>query len=408
MPLTDIAIRKAQPSEKPMKLADAGGLYLLLKPNGSRLWRFDYRFEGKRKTIGMGSYPEVSLKDARWRRDDARRLLAQGIDPSAERQQAKKAIVAKTENTFEAVALRWWAEHAPTWSTGYATRVKSRLEADLFPAIGTIDVNVLTAADLRSMTETIRARGVMETARRALQDVGQVLIYADLPDISVSQRKKLPAYKVRHMPAITEAKEAAALLRAIDAYLGGIVVRSALRLAPLVFVRPGELRSAKWSDINLDAAEWRYHVSKTSTDHIVPLSRQAVAILKEIAPVTGKRTYVFPSPRGDRPMSENALRVALISMGFGETQSARGFRAMARTIIDEELHYPPHIIEQQLAHVVKDPMGRAYNRTAHLAERKKMMQSWADYLDWLKNGLQRCHSPSPRSAAGKTEPLCSS
>jgi integrase len=385
MPLTDIAIRKARPSDKPMKLADANGLYLLLKPSGGRLWRFDYRFEGKRKTISMGAYPDVSLKDARWRRDDARKLLSQGIDPSAERKQAKKAKVTETENTFEAVARRWWAEHEPTWSPNYAARVKARLEADLFPAIGAIDVHDLAVADLRSMTETIRSRGVMETARRALQDVGQVLIYADLPDISVSQRRKLPAYKVQHMPAITEAKEAAALLRAIDAYRGGIVVRSALRLAPLVFVRPGELRTAKWSDIDLRAAEWRYHVTKTSTDHIVPLSRQAIAILKEIAPVTDTRTYVFPSPRGDRPMSENALRTALISMGFGETQSAHGFRAMARTIIDEELHYPPHVIEQQLAHVVKDPMGRAYNRTAHLSERRRMMQAWADYLDALKN-----------------------
>jgi integrase len=399
MPLTDIAIRKAQPSDKPVKLADSAGLYLLLKVNGARAWRFDYRFEGKRKTIGMGAYPEVTLKEARSRRDYARKLLSQGTDPSSERKQVKQAKVAEIENTFEAVARRWWAEHAPTWSPAYASRVKARLEADLFPAIGAIDIHDLAAPDLRTMTETIRARGVMETARRALQDVGQVLIYADLPDISVSQRKKLPAYKVRHMAAITDIKQAGALLRSIDAYRGGIVVRCALRLAPLIFVRPGELRAARWADIDLAAAEWRYHVTKTDTDHIVPLSRQALAILRELQPVTGSGDFVFPSPRGARPMSENALRAALVSMGYGESQSAHGFRAMARTIIDEELHFAPHIIEQQLAHVVRDPMGRAYNRTAHLSERKKMMQAWADYLDQLKRPAE-----AGRRSKGPTHP----
>jgi integrase len=386
MLLTDTAIRRAKPSDKAVKMTDGLGLYLLLNPNGSRWWRFDYRFSGKRKTLSMGVYPDVSLKDARERRDEARKKIARGIDPSAERKADKQAEISAVENTFEAVARRWWAEHAPTWTPAYANRILARLDADVFPAIGAIGIEDVAPADLRAMADKIRARGVTETVRRALQDVGQVLMYVDLPDISISQRKKLPAYKVQHMAAITDVREAGVLLCAIDAYSGGIVVRSALRLAPLVFVRPGELRAAKWKDFDLERCEWRYRVSKTQTDHIVPLSRQALAILTEIRLVTGDRVHVFPSPRGDRPMSENALRMALIALGFGESQSAHGFRAMARTILDEELKYPSHIIEQQLAHAVKDPMGRAYNRTTHLPERRKMMQAWADYLDQLKKG----------------------
>jgi integrase len=384
MLLTDTAIRRAKPSDKAVKMTDGLGLYLLLNPNGSRWWRFDYRFSGKRKTLSMGVYPNVSLKDARERRDEARKKIAHGIDPSAERKADKQAEIATVENTFEAVARRWWAEHAPTWTPAYASRILARLEADVFPAIGAICIEDVAPADLRAMVDKIRARGVTETVRRALQDVGQVMMYVDLPDISISQRKKLPAYKVQHMAAITDVREAGVLLCAIDAYSGGVVVRSALRLAPLVFVRPGELRAAKWKDFDLERCEWRYRVSKTQTDHIVPLSRQALVILTEIRLVTGDHVHVFPSPRGDRPMSENALRMALIALGFGESQSAHGFRAMARTILDEELKYPFHIIEQQLAHAVRDPMGRAYNRTTHLPERREMMQAWGDYLDLLK------------------------
>lgn len=388
MPLTDLQAKKATPKEKPYRLADAGGMYLEVQPNGRKYWRLKYRIDGKEKRLALGVYPEVSLSEARATREAARKQIAKGIDPSAQRQAAKQSAKAAIENTFEAVARRWFGDHQPTWGAAYSKRVLARLEADVFPKIGALDITALKTSHLKDMAETIRARGVTETVRRALQDVGQVLIYADLPDISLSQRKKLPSHKAKHMAAITDPKETGALLRAIDAYQGGIVVRNALRLAPLVFVRPGELRTALWAEINLDAAEWRYRVTKTDTDHIVPLSTQAVAILRELVPVTGRCAYVFPSPRGERPMSENAMRVALIALGFGETQTAHGFRATARTLLDEVLLFPPHIIEQQLAHAVKDPLGRAYNRTAHLAQRKEMMQAWADYLDKLKAGAK--------------------
>ncbi|MEN9490112.1 MAG: hypothetical protein RJA63_561 [Pseudomonadota bacterium] len=384
MPLTDLQAKKAAPKDKPYRLADSAGMYLEVQPNGRKYWRLKYRIAGKEKRLALGVYPEVPLSQARGARDEARRLIAKGIDPSAERQAAKKAALASIENTFEAVARRWFAEHEPTWSKAYSSRIMARLEADVFPNIGAIDISALAPAQLKRMTEKIRARGVTETARRALQDVGQVLTYADLPDVTVSQRKKLPAHKVKHMAAVTEPMDAAILLRAIDGYQGGIVVRCALRLAPLVFVRPGELRAAKWADMDMRAAEWRYRVSKTDTDHIVPLAPQALAILRELEPITGHSEYVFPSPRGGRPISENALRVALIALGFGETQTAHGFRAMARTILDEKLKYELHIIEQQLAHAVRDPLGRAYNRTAHLPQRRKMMRAWAKYLDKLK------------------------
>lgn len=262
MPLSNVAVRNAKPKDKPYKLADEKGMYLEISPAGGKWWRLKYRIDGKEKRISLGVYPDVSLAEARGFRDEARKLLSKGIDPSAQKRSDKDQRQEKARNTFEAVARNWWAEHAPTWSESYARRILSRLEADVFPAIGALNIAELQPAHLRSMSETIRARGVTETARRALQDVGQVLIHADLPDISVSQRAKLPAYKVKHMAAVTDAKDVALLLRAIETYSGGIVVRSALRLAALVFVRPGELRAAQWADITLETSEWRYHVSK--------------------------------------------------------------------------------------------------------------------------------------------------
>jgi integrase len=280
----------------------------------------------------------------------------------------------------------------------HADRIIRRLERDIFPWLGRKPTTDINAPQLLEAVRRIEARGAVETAHRALQDCGQVFRYAIATgraerDPSGDLRGALTPVRGKHFAAVTEPADAAKVLRALDGYEGTLPVRCALRLAPLVFVRPGELRHAQWADMDLDAAEWRYAVTKTDTQHIVPLARQAVEILRELQPLTGRGRYVFPSarsPRGDRPMSDNAILMAMRSMGIGkEEMSGHGFRAMARTILDEVLGFRPDFIEHQLAHSVRDPNGRAYNRTAHLPERRKMMQDWADYLDELKIGDTR-------------------
>ena len=395
MPLTDTAIKKAKPAVKQRKLFDERGLYLLISPKGGKWWRFKYLFDGKEKLLSLGTYPDVSLKDARERRDEARKQVAAGIDPSEHRKAKKSERVTKRANSFEVVAREWFAKQSPNWAPNHGNRIIRRLERDIFPWLSGSPVADITATQLLEVIRRIEHRGALETGHRALANCGQVFRYAVATgraerDPTVDLKGALPPVKGTHFAAVTDPIKVGGVLRAIDAYEGTLIVRCALRLAPLVFVRPGELRHAEWSDMDLDAAEWRYTVSKTDTQHIVPLSRQAVDILREIQPLTGEGRYVFPSarnPRGDRPMSDNAILSAMRRMGVEKDEmSGHGFRAMARTILDEVLGFRPDYIEHQLAHAVRDPNGRAYNRTAHLPERRQMMQEWADYLDKLKAG----------------------
>ena len=395
MPLTDTAIRKARPDKKARKMFDGGGLYLEVAPSGGKWWRLKYRFAGKEKRLSLGVYPDVSLKEARERREQARKLLANEIDPSEHRKSSKASLTESAANTFEVIAREWYAKKAPGWAENHANRILRRLERDIFPWIGGKAIVEITAPKLLEVIHLIEQRGAVETAHRALSNCGQIFRYAIATgraerDPSGDLRGALTPAKGKHFAAIIEPSKVAEVLRALDTYNGTLPVRCALRLAPLVFVRPGELRHAEWADIDLDAMEWRYIVSKTNIQHIVPLSRQAVQILRELYPLTGRGKYVFPSartPKGNKPMSDNAILAAMRRMGIGKDEmSGHGFRAMARTILDEVLGFRPDYIEHQLAHAVRDPNGRAYNRTAFLPERHDMMQKWADYLDRLKVG----------------------
>lgn len=395
MPLTDTSIRNAKPGAKPAKLFDERGLFLIVTPAGGKWWRFRYKFDNKEKLLSLGVYPDVGLKDARQRRDEARKLLADGIDPGENRKAMKAVKQDRAANSFEVVAREWYAKHAPNWVEHHGDRIIRRLERDIFPWIGGRPIADVNAPELLAAVRRIESRGALETAHRALGNCGQVFRYAvatgrAMRDPSGDLRGALPPVKGEHFAAVTEPIQAAELLRILDGYQGTLTVACALRLAPLVFVRPGELRNAEWADINLDAAEWRYHVTKTDSDHIVPLAMQAVAILQELHALTGTGRFVFPGARSNgRPMSDNAILAAMRRMGISKDEmSGHGFRAMARTILDEVMGVRPDLIEHQLAHAVKDPNGRAYNRTAHLPERKRMMQQWADYLDKLKAGAE--------------------
>lgn len=393
MPITDTAIRNAKPKDKAYRLSDERGMYLEVSPSGGKWWRVKYRIGGKEKRLSLGVYPDVSLSQARQRREDARKLIADGVDPSENRKAQKAAKVERAANSFETVAREWYAKFSPGWVTGHGDKIIRRLERDIFPWVGATPVAEVKAPELLKALRRIEERGAIETSHRALQNCGQVMRYAIATgraerDISADLRGALPPVKGGHHSAITEPKELAPLLRAIQGYEGSFATRVALQLAPMLFVRPGELRSAEWAHIDLDAAEWRYVVTKTQTEHIVPLSTQAVALLRELQPLTGSGKYAFPSTRSDkRPMSDVTLLAALRRLGFsGEQVTVHGFRATARTILDEVLGFRPDLMEHQLAHAVKDPNGRAYNRTAHLEARRDMMQKWADYLEQLKAG----------------------
>jgi integrase len=393
MPLTDTAIRTAKPAEKARKLFDGGGLYIEVSPAGGKWWRLKYRFDGKEKRLSLGVYPDVPLKAARNKRDETRKLLAEGIDPSDNRKAVKAGRMKSAANSFEVLAREWFAKFSTDWAPTHADRIIRRFERDVFPWIGGRPIADIAAPDILATVRKIEARGALETAHRALSTCGQVFRYAVATgraerDPTGDLRGALPPFKGNHFAAITDPKRVGQLLREIDGYQGTFAVNCALRLAPLVFVRPGELRFAQWADVDLDAAEWRYTATKTDTPHIVPLATQAVALLRDLHAVTGHGQYLFPSARSPRrAMSDNAILAAMRRMGVAkEEMSGHGFRAMARTILDEVLGVRPDLIEHQLAHAVRDPNGRAYNRTAHLPERRKMMQQWADYLDNLKVG----------------------
>ena len=395
MTISDTAIKAAKSRiDKPYKLPDEKGMYIYIHTNGSKYFRLDYRFDGKRKTLALGVYPETTLKQAREKVDIARKQIADGIDPIQNKKAIKESRVASATNSFEIIAREWGGKKVNDWDEKN-NRSKRMLERNVFPWLGNKPITDILPKDILACLRRVEDRGTIETAHRTLQICGQVFRYAVATsrierDITPDLRGALPPAKGEHFASLTNPKEAAPLLRAIDIYTGTSIVKSALQLAPLVFVRPAELRHAEWAHIDFDSKEWRYFVTKTKADHIVPLSTQAINILTALFPLTGNGRYVFPSartPNGSRAMSDVAMLAALRRMGFDKTEmSVHGFRAMARTILDEVLGFRPDFIEHQLAHAVRDANGRAYNRTSHLAERHKMMQAWGDYLDGLKNG----------------------
>ncbi len=393
MALTDMQVRTAKPTEKSYKLTDSGGLFLFVSPSGGKLWRMKYRVAGKEKLLSFGMYPDISLAEAREQRDAARKQIANGIDPSEVRK-AKKEAQTEQETTFEVVAREWFSRKEPEWSPGHAVTVKSRLIRDVYPVIGNRVITEIKAPEILAMLQKIEARGNFETAYRIKVICGQVFQYAGQTgrtEIDPTRMLKgaLAKRKEKHHAAITDPKEVAKLLRDIDAYGGSFIVKCALQLAPLVFVRPGELQKAEWAEFDLDSAEWNIPAErmKMKQAHLVPLSSQAVKILKALHEVTGDCKYVFTNYRTHtRPMSDVAMLAALRSMGYDkDTMTTHGFRAMARTITEEVLHVPYELIEHQLAHTVRDPNGRAYNRTTHLEARKAMMQRWSNYLYDLKS-----------------------
>lgn len=393
MPLTNIAIVTVKPDKKAKRLFDGAGLYLEVSPAGGKLWRLKYRIHGKEKRLALGIFPDVSLASARERRDKARKLLAEGVDPAENKKAQKLSNSNAVANSFEVVAREWFEKFKPQWVPSHSEKIIRRLERDIFPWIGAKPTSLLSAPEVLACLRQIENRGRIETAHRALQNCGQVFRYAVATgranrDPTVDLRGALPPVTETHRASITDPKAVGALLRACDSYQGTFVTHCALRLAPMLFVRPGELRKAEWAEMDLDRGEWNIPASrmKMRQSHLVPLAAQAVAILRELHALTGGGRFVFPGARTNgRPMSDNAILAALRRMGYAKHEmSGHGFRAMARTILDEVLGVRPDLIEHQLAHAVRDPNGRAYNRTAHLPERIHMMQQWADFLDTLK------------------------
>lgn len=400
--LTDVLIRNAKPKDRPYKLPKELGLGLIVNPNGSKWWRFTYCFDGKEKTISVGTYPLVSLNLARQRRDAARRLVADGIDPSAKRQAEREEQAVVEVNTFAAVVARWEADEMATNSDEYRSSVRRMLDRDVLPYLGERPLVEIKTLELITVFDRIRQRGVDETARRARTIVGQIYRYAirrgiaenDPTQALKGERRLKP---VKHFAAFTDPGDVARLMRSIYDYKGTPEVRAALKLSAMLFQRPGEIRQMQWTQLDLEGAQWRYVVNKTKrhtgASHIVPLPAQAVTILRELQPLTGHGLglkpeaplYVFPTPKTRlRPLSENAVRQALRNMGFtNDEMTAHGFRAMARSLLAER-GWKPDAIERQLSHKAAGPLGAAYDRAAFLEERKAMMQAWADYLDSLR------------------------
>ncbi len=398
--LTDPACRNAKPKEKTWKLHDVRGLFLLVNPDGSKWWRLRYTLNGKDGLMSLGVYPDVSLVKARKERDVARELVAGGVNPSHHRQQERAQSTAAAANTFEAVALEWIAKNLPTWAPSHASKIVRRMEKDVFPWIGKRPIADIEAPELLKVLNRLEQRGVVETAHRARSECGQVFRYAIATgrtkrDISADLRGALQPVATTHFASMMDPVQIGGLLRAMHGYAGTYVVRAALQIAPLLFVRPGELRQMQWANVNLDTAEWRFVPSKlkrgqAKTEHIVYLPAQAVEVLRDLQPLTGGRAYVFPGERDPkRPMSDAAINAALRRMGFDtKTEiTGHGFRAMARTLLAEQ-GWQTDAIERQLAHKASGPLRGAYDRAQFLVERKKMMQAWADYLDSLKRGAE--------------------
>lgn len=396
MALTDTFVRQVKHSGAAAgdKYADGHGLYLLVTAS-SKYWRLNYRFLGKQKTLALGVYPAVTLAKARKRRSEAREQLAEGIDPSHAKRAIRQAQVIAAASTFEAVARDWLKKTAANRAASTQEKIQTWLEKNVFPWIGNKPISTIGPRDVLAAVHKIEARGAVDSAHRVKQICGQVFRFAVATglaerDVTVDLKGALGAVPRTHYAAITDPRKVGDLLRAIHSYTGHPYAAAALKLSPLVFVRPGELRSAEWAEIDLDAGEWRIpgQKMKMGVDHIVPLSTQAQDVLRSLQPLTGHGKYVFPSIRSRaRCMSENTINAALRNMGYSkDVMTAHGFRAMARTILDEVLGERVDLIEHQLAHAVKDPNGRAYNRTAHLPARREMMQRWADYLDRQRTG----------------------
>lgn len=402
--LTDAHCRNATcpPDKKRERLSDSGGLYLEVSPNGSKRWFWKYRLAGLEKRLALGSYPETGLTAARKARDLAKKGKADGSDPVHVRKVEKIKAATPTGDTFKATALEWYAMKLDSWSGHYAIREKRNLEKDLFPFLGERRIGEIEAIELLATVRRVEERGALDVAHRVLTTAGQVWRYAVATaraprDVSADIRGALKPHHGKHFAAITQPHKLGELLRAIQGYQGGPIVRAALQLAPVLFQRPGELRAAAWAEFDLDAALWtipaarmkrRKEGKENGEPHLVPLPTQAVEILRKLHPVTGHGALVFHGERShERPISDNTLRAALLTLGYGpDVQSVHGFRATARTLLAEELNVDPLVVEAQLAHAVKDANGRAYNRTQYMKHRAIMMQTWADYLDKLRKG----------------------
>lgn len=396
VPLTDTAIRNAKPADKPVRLFDGGGLYLEIAPSGGKWWRLKYRFGGKEKRYSLGVYPEVTLATARKKRDEAREKLAAGIDPGEAKKAEKRASLLAAAHSFEVVARGWMDERKTTVEPAQHAKTLARMENDVFPWLGKRPIAEIDAPEILVVLKRVDGRGARFTAHRIRSEISRVFRYGikeghckadparDLVDA-------IPPAQTTHFASITEPEKVGEMLRAFDGFTGTFPVLCALKLAPMLFVRPGELRKAEWAQFDLDKGEWRYFVNKTKTDHLVPLAAQAVTILRELHALTGEGVYVFPGARDrNRPMSEAAINAALRRLGYDTRTeiTGHGFRAMARTILHEELEEKPEVIEHQLAHTVPDSLGRAYNRTKFIKARRSMMQQWADYLDKIKAGAE--------------------
>ena len=388
--LSDTRVRAAKPREKAYKLYDERGLFLFVTPTGGRLWRLKYRVRDREKLISLGAYPDVGLKRAREKRDEARKLLADGVDPSAERQERRTALL----ETFEGVAEEWLELQSKSLAAETISILGTRLKSALYPYLGSRPITAITAQELLGALRRIEARGRHETAHRVRALAGRVLRYAVATgraqhDVAADLKDALAPVKSRNFASVTDPVRVGELMRAIDGYTGHPVTALALKLAPLVFVRPGELRAAEWTEFDLLAAEWRIPGArmKMGDPHIVPLSRQALAILRELEPLARGGRYLFPSLRTrDRPMSDNTINAALRRLGYtSEEQTGHGFRTMASTLLNEQ-GFPPDVIELQLAHSERNKVRAAYNKAQRLPERRRMMQAWADYLDGLRAG----------------------
>jgi integrase len=396
--LTDKEIQNAKPRQSLYRLADGNGLCLEVSPSGGKLWRLRYRFDGKEKMLALGKYPAVRGAAARKKAMEAREAISEGRDPCAEKRVEKQRRRIAADNSFEAVARDWFAKNAPSLVESTRQKLLRWLEVDVFPWIGKRPVADISAPDLLDIIKRIEGRGAIDVARRVHNVCGRVFRYAvghglcaRDPSRDLELKDILTAVKAKHHAGITDPKEVGALLRAIDGFTGALTTRCALRLAPYVFVRPGELRHAEWSEFDFDKAEWRIPAAKMKMreQHIVPLSGQAMAVLREIRQLTGSGKYVFPSERtGERPMSENTVNAALRRLGYtNDEMTGHGFRSMASTLL-HELGWPHAVVERQLAHGERNKVAAAYNFAEHLPERRKMMQSWADHLDGLRAGAE--------------------
>lgn len=404
---SNATIKAIKPGDARSRLRDGAGLYLRLFVNGgSHGWRFDYSFNGRRNTLSMGTYPETSLSLARKKADEARKLVSAGTDPSDLRKEVRaERVLRRTAqqrsaaglppiDSFEAVAREWHTKNEPTWAPSHSSKIIRRLEQDVFPWIGAKPVGTIRPTELLALLKRVEERGAIETTHRVQQNCGQVFRYAVATgraesDPSRDLRGALTPWKPEHYLTLTDARDVGRLLRDIEAYEGGFITKCAMKLSPLLFVRPGELRRAQWSEINFDAAEWRIPAAKMKDRvmHIVPLARQAVNILRDLHPLTGASSWVFPGIRTNgEPMSENTVNAALRRLGYDRTMiTAHGFRGMASTLL-HECGWPSDVIERQLSRAERNAVKAAYNHAEHLPARRKMMQAWADHLDALRNG----------------------